>query len=164
MNSSGEDPGRAWTSSWQVLDAGAELPAGDAGGLLPPLPEPADLAYVIYTSGSTGTPKGTLISHGSLGNYVDWAVEDYEAGPGVAFALHSSPAVDLPVTSIFVPLLPGETVHVLPSGPRLEPLPVDVRHIAVHGPAHARGQVRGRYLDHARLVARDGLLGRLQSQ
>jgi amino acid adenylation domain-containing protein len=37
-----------------------------------------NLAYVIYTSGSTGRPKGVMVSHGSLSNFTEAAVADYE--------------------------------------------------------------------------------------
>ncbi|MCP5150482.1 MAG: amino acid adenylation domain-containing protein [Chromatiales bacterium] len=81
----------------------ARAPAADA------------LAYVMYTSGSTGRPKGVAISHRNLAHYLGWASEHYFAGdepPRGNFALYSSIAFDLTVTSVFVPLLRGATVHV----------------------------------------------------
>lgn len=39
-----------------------------------------DLAYIIYTSGSTGKPKGVKITHGSLSNYITWAIKQYVHG------------------------------------------------------------------------------------
>jgi amino acid adenylation domain-containing protein len=108
---------------WRALDVRVEAGHGPSGARLPALPDGGDLAYVIYTSGSTGTPKGTLIPHSALGNYVDWAVVTYSAGPGVAFALHSSPAVDLTVTSVFVPLASGGEIVAYPeSAPDTLPL------------------------------------------
>ncbi len=112
---------------WQSLDVAgigrADPPAdvvpepdegarGDRGRGKTPAPD--DLAYVIYTSGSTGQPKGTLISHRALANYVHWAGQHYGAGPGISFALHSSLAVDLTVTSIFVPLVFGGCIVAYP--------------------------------------------------
>ena len=70
------------------------------------------LAYVIYTSGSTGEPKGVGISHRSLINYVSWASEVYLRGDSLAFALYSSLAFDLTVTSIYVPLITGNKVAI----------------------------------------------------
>src|ERR1043165_4795757 len=64
-----------------------------------------NLAYVIYTSGSTGKPKGVMISHAALANYIKWAAKTYLDDGQESFGLHSSPAVDLTVTSIFVPLV-----------------------------------------------------------
>lgn len=68
------------------------------------------LAYVIYTSGSTGTPKGVMISHGSLLNYSNWAAQQYTRGEKAGFALYTSISFDLTITSIFVPLITGNTV------------------------------------------------------
>ncbi|GAA3773608.1 hypothetical protein GCM10022403_005910 [Streptomyces coacervatus] len=75
------------------------------------------LAYVIYTSGSTGRPKGVAVTHRGLANYVTWAVGAYgmESGGGGA-PLHSSPAFDLTVTSVLVPLVSGSAVAVSPDG------------------------------------------------
>jgi amino acid adenylation domain-containing protein len=73
---------------------------------------PDSLAYVIYTSGSTGQPKGAGISHRSLVNYVSWAKDVYLRGDKLNFALYSSLAFDLTVTSIYVPLITGNTVAI----------------------------------------------------
>jgi amino acid adenylation domain-containing protein/thioester reductase-like protein len=78
-------------------------------------PDPASTAYLIFTSGSTGRPKGVRISHGALHNYVSWAAETYIAPGGAGAALFSSTAFDLVITTLFVPLLAGQTVHVLPA-------------------------------------------------
>jgi amino acid adenylation domain-containing protein len=71
---------------------------------------PDSLAYVIYTSGSTGEPKGVGISHRSLVNYVSWAKDVYLHNDSLAFALYSSLAFDLTVTSIYVPLITGNKI------------------------------------------------------
>lgn len=68
------------------------------------------LAYVIYTSGSTGRPKGVMISHCSLHNYLRWAQEMYVQEPCATFALYSSIAFDLTLTSIFTPLIGGHNI------------------------------------------------------
>ena len=90
---------------WSVISQQSEADeknAVDADGL----------AYVIYTSGSTGEPKGVGISHRSLINYVSWASEVYLRGDDLAFALYSSLAFDLTVTSIYVPLITGNKVAI----------------------------------------------------
>lgn len=74
-------------------------------------------AYVIFTSGSTGRPKGVPISHRGLANYVAWAAEQYTGGRPLAFALHTSLAFDLTITSIFVPLVTGGSIVVYGDGP-----------------------------------------------
>ncbi|KAA6451957.1 non-ribosomal peptide synthetase/type I polyketide synthase [Bacillus swezeyi] len=71
-----------------------------------------DLAYMIYTSGSTGNPKGVLIEHQGLANYIWWAKEVYVKDEKTNFPLYSSVSFDLTVTSIFTPLVTGNTVIV----------------------------------------------------
>ncbi|HEY6806351.1 MAG TPA: amino acid adenylation domain-containing protein [Pyrinomonadaceae bacterium] len=68
---------------------------------------PGDIAYVIYTSGSTGEPKGASISYRALVNYAWWAKHVYVQDETAGFALYSSLAFDLTVTSIYVPLISG---------------------------------------------------------
>jgi amino acid adenylation domain-containing protein len=75
---------------------------------------PDDLVYLIYTSGSTGRPKGVMISQRAMVNYLCWAKNQYCGNEAKDFALHSSLAVDLTVTSIFVPLLSGGRVVIYP--------------------------------------------------
>ncbi len=67
----------------------------------------SDTAYVIYTSGSTGQSKGVKISHRALVNYLSWCRDVYVKNEEVSFALYSSLAFDLTVTSLFTPLLTG---------------------------------------------------------
>ncbi|WP_052745675.1 non-ribosomal peptide synthetase [Allosalinactinospora lopnorensis] len=84
----------------------------------PPAPpeavEPGDLAYVIYTSGSTGRPKGVQVEHRSLVNYVTWASELYRVDADTRFALFTSLAFDLTGTAVFLPLLAGGSVALVP--------------------------------------------------
>ncbi|MBT2572354.1 amino acid adenylation domain-containing protein, partial [Bacillus sp. ISL-51] len=79
---------------------------------LEPLSDANHLAYVIYTSGSTGKPKGVLIEHRGLTNYIWWAKEVYVKGEKTNFPLYSSISFDLTVTSIFTPLITGNTIIV----------------------------------------------------
>lgn len=71
-----------------------------------------NLAYVIYTSGSTGKPKGVMIEHRGLVNYICWAKKVYLKEEDEVFALYSSISFDLTVTSIFTPLIAGNTIAI----------------------------------------------------
>ncbi|HZF12446.1 MAG TPA: amino acid adenylation domain-containing protein, partial [Thermoanaerobaculia bacterium] len=82
----------------EIERATAELPAVDLQGA-------EAVAYVLYTSGSTGQPKGVKVRHRSLVNYVCWAREVYLQGEPLSFALYTSLAFDLTVTSLFTPLV-----------------------------------------------------------
>ncbi len=86
---------------------------------LPPQGDLDCLAYVIYTSGSTGRPKGVMVPHRALFNYLTWCLQAYPAGAGSGAPVQSPLTFDLTVTSLFAPLLTGQTVHLLDeeSGP-----------------------------------------------
>ena len=71
---------------------------------------PENLAYVIYTSGSTGQPKGTLLTHGGLINYLDWCVAAYPLNQGNGVPVQSSIGFDATITSLFSPLLVGQSL------------------------------------------------------
>ena len=108
---------RAWGVDAIAMDAiamGAETREAPPGR--PPLartvPAGDALAYVLYTSGSTGEPKGVEVSHRALADYVAWASERYDDGARLAWPLFTSPAFDLTLTSIFVPLASGGTIVV----------------------------------------------------
>ncbi|NOQ27794.1 MAG: amino acid adenylation domain-containing protein [Bacteroidales bacterium] len=76
---------------------------------------PSNLAYVIYTSGTTGKPKGVLIEHKSIVNYTRFAIKNYVKGDKSAFPLFTSISFDLTVTSVFTPLLTGNTLIIFNS-------------------------------------------------
>jgi amino acid adenylation domain-containing protein len=71
-------------------------------------------AYVIYTSGSTGRPKGVVLLHEGVVNYLAWARANYPSSEGRGAPVHSSIGFDLTVTSLFVPLVSGRTVTLIP--------------------------------------------------
>ena len=88
--------------------------AGGGGVCLYPQPEArnSQLAYIIYTSGSTGKPKGVMLDHRNVVNYTWWAIKKYVRNETVKFPLFTSLSFDLTVTSIFTPLLSGNTTVV----------------------------------------------------
>lgn len=75
-----------------------------------------NLAYIIYTSGTTGEPKGVMVEQRGLVNYIWWAAQKYVNGENVAFPLYTSISFDLTVTSLFTPLITGNTIIVYGGG------------------------------------------------
>jgi amino acid adenylation domain-containing protein/non-ribosomal peptide synthase protein (TIGR01720 family) len=71
---------------------------------------PKDLTYIIYTSGSTGKPKGVMVEQQGLVNYIYWAVKSYVKNEEAVFPLFTTISFDLTVTSIFTPLVSGNTI------------------------------------------------------
>ena len=96
---------------------------------------PEHLAYVIYTSGSTGQPKGVMITHRGLVNYLYWARRAYdlnsEKNDANGSALHSSIGFDLSITSLWLPLVAGESVLLVAEESGLDGLLTTLRE---HGP------------------------------
>jgi amino acid adenylation domain-containing protein len=105
-------PHHARLSSFRGTLLLPDAPLSGDGANLPLVAQPANLAYVIYTSGSTGNPKGVQVQHDGLTNYLWWAKQQYTGSEPSVFALYSSLAFDLTVTSIYVPLITGGAVRV----------------------------------------------------
>lgn len=102
-------------SEWPVIDKQSE-----ANPVNPATPD--NLAYVLYTSGSTGNPKGVMIPHRGLVNYLSWAVKFYRVGEGFGAPVHSPIGFDLTITSLFCPLLAGQSVMLIPEKKGIEGL------------------------------------------
>lgn len=81
---------------------------------------PGNLAYCIYTSGSTGNPKGVMIDHAGLMLYLDGALQLYRPCPSATVS--SSLSFDATITSIYLPLLQGGVLTLLPSGEEVSAL------------------------------------------
>src|SRR5262249_4533222 len=75
---------------------------------------PDSAAYVIYTSGSTGQPKGVIVDHRELGLYLSWASRLYESHLGIGAPINTPLAFDATVTSLYLPLISGTQVILLP--------------------------------------------------
>ncbi|MFI6340822.1 amino acid adenylation domain-containing protein, partial [Streptomyces sp. NPDC050535] len=76
--------------------------------------DPSNLAYVIYTSGSTGSPKGVQVTHRNIVDFLASAeIEFPRKSATYGSAVFSSLAYDLPIPSVFLPLLQGQAVLIL---------------------------------------------------
>lgn len=104
---------KALAASENVLITDA-LTASDFNNVLQPVAANLSaLAYIIFTSGSTGKPKGVMINHESLTGYIQWCRQYYlQPGENDNWALFTSVAFDLTVTSIFTPLCNGQAVYI----------------------------------------------------
>ncbi|MFE6918324.1 amino acid adenylation domain-containing protein, partial [Streptomyces rubiginosohelvolus] len=87
-------------SALYVNEAPGALADADADGI----------AYVIFTSGSTGRPKAVPITHRSMENYLDWAVDTFGYDEHDRLAQTASPCFDASVRQLLAPLLVGATV------------------------------------------------------
>ncbi|WP_409462545.1 amino acid adenylation domain-containing protein [Amycolatopsis sp. GA6-003] len=99
----------------------AELEGGSA---LEPAPsvDQDQLAYVMYTSGSTGKPKGVLVTHRGLSNYLRWARDEYGMDGESGAPMLGSIAFDLSLPNLFLPLISGRDVTLLPENGELAAL------------------------------------------
>jgi D-alanine--poly(phosphoribitol) ligase subunit 1 len=93
-------------------------------------PEPAashtspiggDIAYVMFTSGTTGRPKGVPVRAESLITYLDVATKRFGVRPGDRASHFFELTFDLSVHDIFVTLLGGGTLVVVPAEQRMFP-------------------------------------------
>ncbi len=69
-----------------------------------------DPAYVIYTSGSTGKPKGVVVSHRNVINLLSAVQRRLQLSPRDIMLAVTSPAFDISVTELFLPLITGGQV------------------------------------------------------
>ncbi|MFF5727513.1 amino acid adenylation domain-containing protein [[Kitasatospora] papulosa] len=103
---------------WLALDdPGAGRPAAPA----PHTPHPADPAYVIYTSGSTGRPKGVVVAHSALANHMAWMTGHLAVTPEDRVLARTSTSFDASVWEIWLPLMNGAEVCVVPQEANREP-------------------------------------------
>jgi amino acid adenylation domain-containing protein len=99
-------------------DLPEEVRSGDSRPV-PSETRPEHLAYIIYTSGSTGRPKGVAVEHRQVSAYLDW-IRALMGSGGCGSPVQSSVSFDLAITSLWVPLVTGRTVFLVPEEGALE--------------------------------------------
>ena len=119
-----ETEARAETDAQKVAGKPAEKPAEEQSGHVRRLHAvgPEALAYVIHTSGSTGKPKGVLVEHHSVVRMVAGASRALGYAPGSVSTLAASTNFDASVLDLFLALLHGGTLIVLPEEARRDPV------------------------------------------
>ncbi|MGD1424879.1 amino acid adenylation domain-containing protein [Mycolicibacterium septicum] len=90
----------------------------ECGGL--PTPGSDDVAYIIYTSGTTGTPKGVAIAHHNVTQLLD-SLDPSLTAPGQAWTQWHSYSFDISGWEIFMALLHGGRLVVVPESVALSP-------------------------------------------
>ncbi len=87
--------------------------------------EPRTLApeagYVVFTSGSTGAPKGIVGNARGVLSFLDWERSQFPAGSQVRGALLTSPAFDVVLRDVLLPLTSGGRLHAGGAGIRTNP-------------------------------------------
>ena len=74
------------------------------------------LAYTTFTSGSTGTPKGIVTTHANLAHFLASMQSLLELGPESVCLFRTSASFDPHTLELFLPLMQGGKVVVVPSG------------------------------------------------
>lgn len=85
-------------------------------------PDPHHPCYVIYTSGSTGKPKGVLVTHRSVVNHCHAVARCYDLQPSDRVLQFAPFTFDVAVEELFVSLVSGAAVVLLPADLRLSPV------------------------------------------
>jgi amino acid adenylation domain-containing protein len=75
---------------------------------------PDNLAYVIYTSGSTGRPKGVMVRHGAVVNLLSSMAQAPGLEPLDTMASVTPLSFDIAGLEIYLPLLQGARLAVMP--------------------------------------------------
>ena len=72
-----------------------------------------DLMYMIYTSGSTGEPKGVMVRHRNACNFLYYVQQAFGITAHQRVAFVTSYSFDMIITSNWVPMLSGASLHIL---------------------------------------------------
>jgi len=73
-----------------------------------------DPAYIIHTSGSTGIPKGVAISHRSIFDYINWAIETFDISEKEIIGNQAPFVFDNSTLDIYLMMFTGATLHIVP--------------------------------------------------
>ena len=74
----------------------------------------SSLAYILYTSGSTGVPKGVQQTHASAVAFASWAATEFGISSSDRLSCHAPLNFDLTTFDLFVSVLTGACVVLIP--------------------------------------------------
>ncbi|MBC8757651.1 amino acid adenylation domain-containing protein [Kordia sp. YSTF-M3] len=73
-----------------------------------------NLAYIIYTSGTTGFPKGVMVQHNGFVTMITDQIQSFSCTANDTFAQFASISFDASIYELFLALLSGGTLVIIP--------------------------------------------------